>query len=104
MNSIKSSSGLRNSRFRSRFKLRAREHEYLNRKGLDVILDHGKDFIEQAALRQQIRTMTAGRRRCATTQFLWHSTRQPHAAAVVSKSGTASLEGVHSRSKSKAMY
>ena len=38
---------LASSRFRSRFKLRAKEREYLNRKGLEVILEHGRDFIEQ---------------------------------------------------------
>jgi Domain of unknown function (DUF4186) len=35
------------SRFRSRFHLRAKEQEYLQSKGLDVILDHGRDFIEK---------------------------------------------------------
>jgi predicted Fe-S protein YdhL (DUF1289 family) len=35
------------SRFRSRFHLRARERDYLERKGLDVILDHGRDFIDK---------------------------------------------------------
>ena len=35
------------SRFRSRFHLRAPEREYLKSKGLDVILDHGRDFIEK---------------------------------------------------------
>jgi exodeoxyribonuclease V alpha subunit len=38
---------LAHSRFRSSFKLRAKERDYLNRKGLDLILGHGKDFIEQ---------------------------------------------------------
>ena len=37
---------LARSRFRSRFHLRAKERDYLDRKGLDVILDHGRDFIE----------------------------------------------------------
>jgi exodeoxyribonuclease V alpha subunit len=38
---------LARSRFRSRFHLRAKEREYLNRKGLDVILEHGADFVEK---------------------------------------------------------
>ncbi len=38
---------LARSRFRSRFRLRAKEREYLNRKGLEVILEHGRDFIDQ---------------------------------------------------------
>jgi hypothetical protein len=38
---------LARSRFRSRFHLGTREREYLKRKGLDVILDHGRDFIEK---------------------------------------------------------
>jgi hypothetical protein len=38
---------LARSPFRSRFRLRAKEREYLERKGLDVILDHGRDFIDK---------------------------------------------------------
>lgn len=36
---------LRRSPFRSRFHLRAAERAYLERKGLDVILEHGAEFI-----------------------------------------------------------
>jgi hypothetical protein len=38
---------LARSQFRSRFRLRAKEREYLESRGLDVILDHGRDFIEK---------------------------------------------------------
>ena len=38
---------LKRSRFRSRFHLRPKERAYLEAKGLDVILDHGRDFIEK---------------------------------------------------------
>lgn len=38
---------LRQSQFRSRFRLRGRELDYLRRKGLDVILEHAADFIEK---------------------------------------------------------
>jgi Domain of unknown function (DUF4186) len=38
---------LAQSRFRSRFHLRAKEREYLMAKGLEAILDHGRDFIEK---------------------------------------------------------
>ena len=38
---------LSKSRFRSGFKLKGRELEYLNSKGLDVILSHGRDFIDE---------------------------------------------------------
>jgi predicted Fe-S protein YdhL (DUF1289 family) len=38
---------LARSQFRTRFHLRAKEREYLDRKGLDVILDHARDFIEK---------------------------------------------------------
>jgi Domain of unknown function (DUF4186) len=38
---------LGSSRFRGRFHLSAKDREYLKRKGLDVILDHGRDFIEK---------------------------------------------------------
>jgi len=35
------------SEFRRRFRLRAREREYLRRKGLAVVLEHGAAFIEE---------------------------------------------------------
>jgi hypothetical protein len=35
------------SDFRRRFRLRAPEREYLNRKGLDVVLTHGQRFIQE---------------------------------------------------------
>lgn len=35
------------SEFRSRFRLRGREVEYLRRKGLDVVLEHAADFVEK---------------------------------------------------------
>lgn len=38
---------LRKSAFRQRFHLGATERAYLDKKGLDVILEHGKDFIER---------------------------------------------------------
>src|SRR5690242_17172991 len=37
---------LQHSAFRRRFRLREKERQYLERKGLDVILAHGRDFIE----------------------------------------------------------
>jgi len=36
---------LAQSRFRSSFRLKGKELEFLNSKGLDVILEHGRDFI-----------------------------------------------------------
>jgi len=38
---------LQRSRFRSRFRLGAREAAYLREKGLDAILAHARDFIEK---------------------------------------------------------
>jgi hypothetical protein len=38
---------LSHSSFRRRFHLRAAEKDYLARKGLDVVLSHGADFIEK---------------------------------------------------------
>ena len=35
------------SEFRSRFRLRGRELEYLRRKGLEVVLGHAADFVEK---------------------------------------------------------
>jgi len=37
---------LRHSSFRQRFRLRKAEREYLDRKGLEVVLEHGRGFIE----------------------------------------------------------
>ncbi len=36
---------LQRSSFRRKFRLRGSERDYLDRKGLDVVLDHGRDFI-----------------------------------------------------------
>ena len=36
---------LQRSPFRRKFRLRDAERDYLDRKGLDVVLDHGRDFI-----------------------------------------------------------
>ena len=36
---------LAKSKFRSRFKLRSKEHEYIKDKGLDTIYSHACDFI-----------------------------------------------------------
>lgn len=38
---------LSRSRFRSSFELKGKELDYLNSKGLRVIMDHGRDFIEE---------------------------------------------------------
>jgi hypothetical protein len=38
---------LARSEFRSRFRLRGRELEYLRRKGLEIVLEHAADFVEK---------------------------------------------------------
>ena len=38
---------LNSSPFRRKFRLRSVEREYLDRKGLDVVMSHGADFIEK---------------------------------------------------------
>ena len=38
---------LRRSPFRSRFRLGTAERQYLDRKGIEVIMTHGRDFIDQ---------------------------------------------------------
>ena len=38
---------LNRSAFRRRFRLRAAEREYLERKGLDAVMSHGEKFIEE---------------------------------------------------------
>jgi hypothetical protein len=37
---------LAKSRFRSSFKLKGKELEYLNSKGINIILEHGRDFVD----------------------------------------------------------
>ncbi len=37
---------LSHSKFRSSFKLKSRELEYLNQKGIDLVMDHALEFIE----------------------------------------------------------
>ena len=37
---------LAKSKFRSSFKLKGKELEYLNSKGINTILEHGRDFID----------------------------------------------------------
>jgi len=38
---------LARSEFRSRFRLRGRELEYLRRKGLEAVMEHAADFVEK---------------------------------------------------------
>ena len=38
---------LSQSNFRSSFKLKGKELDYLNSKGLEIILEHGQDFIDK---------------------------------------------------------
>jgi hypothetical protein len=38
---------LKRSPFRQRFRLRGPERDYLDRKGLDVVLEHASDFIDK---------------------------------------------------------
>jgi hypothetical protein len=38
---------LQRSSFRQRFRLQAPEWEYLNRKGLDVVMEHAADFVDK---------------------------------------------------------
>lgn len=38
---------LKQSQFRSRFRLRGKELEYLRRKGLPIVMQHAADFIEK---------------------------------------------------------
>jgi hypothetical protein len=38
---------LPHSSFRSRFRLGKMERDYLERKGLEAVLDHGRDFVER---------------------------------------------------------
>lgn len=80
---------LAKSKFRSRFKLRAKEFEYIKDKGLDKIRSHACDFIrDRVAPAEPV--MTANKLQCEVTLFLLPNTQPPPAAVDVSKNGTNS--------------
>ena len=75
------------SKFRSRFKLRAKELEYIKDKGLEIIHSHACDFIrDRVAPAEPVydgkQTSMRG------ILFLSLNTRQPLAAAATLKNGT----------------
>lgn len=50
---------LAKSKFRSRFKLRAKELEYIKDKGLDTIHSHASDFIRDRITPADLHTMVS---------------------------------------------
>ena len=72
---------LRKSGFRSGFKLMGRELDYLNAKGLDVILSHGRDFIDK-------RLASASRLLYVTIPYLSLSMQRLLAAGDALRNGT----------------
>lgn len=80
---------LAKSKFRSRFKLRAKELEYIKDKGFDTINFHACDFI-RIELRRQNLLMMANKLQCEDTLFSLLNTQPQPAAAAVLKNGTNS--------------
>lgn len=80
---------LAKSKFRSRFKLRAKELEYIKDKGLDMIHSHVCDFIrDRVAPAEPINDGKQTPMRGIL--YLLLNTQPQHAAVVVSKNGTNS--------------
>ena len=52
---------LEHSKFRSSFHLKQRDIDYINEKGMDIIRDHARDFIEKGRRLHIFQTME-GRR------------------------------------------
>lgn len=73
---------LAKSKFRSRFKLRAKELEYIKDKGLDKIRLHAYDFIRVRVAPAELQ-MTANKLQCEDTLYLLPNMQPPPAAAVV---------------------
>lgn len=76
---------LAKSKFRSRFKLRAKELEYIKDKGLDTIHSHACDFIRDRVAPSE---PANDGKQTPIILFLSHNTQQQLAAAAVSKNGT----------------
>lgn len=80
---------LAKSKFRSRFKLRAKELKYIKDKGLDTIRSHACDFIRDRVAPLNLQMM-ANKPQCENTRYLSLSTQPPPVAAAVSKNGISS--------------
>ena len=65
---------LAKSDFRSKFKLKPKDREYLEKKGLEVIESHARDFIAKRIAPANIPN---------DTQYLLHNMRLQHVAEVV---------------------
>ena len=73
---------LAKSTFRSRFKLKDKDKDYISQKGIDTI-NRMQEILLQNVLRQQRFLMTASKLLCAVILFLLHNTQpQPVAVAV----------------------
>ena len=78
---------LARSKFRSRFRLGAKETAYLREKTVDVVLEHGRRFIMSGWPTPSRRTMV-GKRRCKDIPSSWPSTPRPLVAGDAWQSGT----------------
>ena len=77
------------SKFRSRFRLRAKELEYIKDKGLDTIYSHAYDFIWDRVAPADL-LMKANKLQCTDPLFLLLNTQPQPAATAVLKNGTNS--------------
>lgn len=79
---------LARSRFRQRFALARREADYLRRKGMETVFEHGRDFIA-ARLAPPARRSREVFTDPGITPYSWLSTQPPPAAASACRAGTA---------------
>ena len=84
---------LNRSDFRRRFRLRAAEREYLERKGLDAVMSHGERFIDERPAPAD--PPNDGKQTpCVTTRSLSPSTGPQPAAGAAWRNGTRSPKGM----------
>ena len=78
---------LEKSKFRSSFKLKEKDREYVKNKGMDMCVHtHATLFVTD--LHRHLLQMTASKHPCADTLCLLHNTQRRAAAAVALTSGT----------------
>jgi hypothetical protein len=95
-------SSLARSSFHSRFKLADRERGYLERKGMEIIVDHARTFIRER-LAPADPPNDVARPRCAITPSLLPSMLPLPVAGAACRSGTESRGTGNLRRRSRIM-
>lgn len=79
---------LEKSKFRSSFKLKEKDREYVKNKGMDTVRSHARDFVRDRLAPSFIANDGQAKHPCADTLCLLHNTQRRAAAAVALTSGT----------------